>query len=158
MIDKGHSNFDKITIMLLGPFKRLEQIKQRLHEDYGYPCENIIIMEVISEDERLIIGKFGDILSNYTPQLFYALFERNTDMGGVIFELGWLCGKYDKLETSKRVRIIADFDYQWRGTTKYIQELIHYGQLLLIDEMTVEVISTYINHNVTLALNDYHES
>jgi hypothetical protein len=92
-------------------------------------------------------------LDKYTPQLFFALFEKDEDMGGVIFELGWLCDRYNKFETSKRVRIIADFDYQWKGTTKYIQELLHYGQYLPVDRMDVDLISIYINNNVTIALN-----
>lgn len=100
--------------MLLGPSKKIDlrrDIRLRLHDRYGYPLENIIIMEDINKNETLIVRKFGNILSTYDPKLFFALFEsnRDIDMSGVIFELGWLCGRYNLVETSKRVRIIADF-------------------------------------------------
>jgi hypothetical protein len=78
-------------------------------------------------------------------------------MSGVIFELGWLCGRYNIVETSKRVRIIADFDYQWRETTRYVQSLRHDAQLLPVDNMAVELISDYIAHNVTISLNKFKQ-
>ena len=62
-----------------------------------------------------------------SPQLFFALLESDIDiedMSGVIFELGWLCGKYYRREIGERLRIIADFDFQWRKTTRYVQSLI----------------------------------
>jgi 5S rRNA maturation endonuclease (ribonuclease M5) len=76
-------------------------------------------------------------------------------MYGVIFELGWLCGKYNRKETSERVRIIADFDFQWRKITRYIQSLIHNSQTLLIDQMNGELISASIHNNVTTSINVY---
>jgi hypothetical protein len=78
-------------------------------------------------------------------------------MSGVIFELGWLCGRYNIVETSKRVRIIADFDYQWRETTRYVQSLTQDAQLLPVDNMAVELISDYIAHNVTISLNKFKQ-
>lgn len=136
MFQKGESVFDKVTLMLLGPSKKIDlrrDIRIRLHDRYGYPLENIIIMEDINKDETLIISKFGNILSMYDPQLFFALFEsnRDIDMSGVIFELGWLCGRYNIVETSKRVRIIADFDYQWRDMFKVLH-MMHSSFLLII--------------------------
>lgn len=159
---KGESIFDKVTLMLLGPTKKIDLrhgIRKRLHKEYGYPHKNIIIMEDIKKNETRIISKFGNILNENDPRLFFALFEsnRDIDMSGVIFELGWLCGTYSILETSKRVRIIADFDYQWKKTTRYIQSLTRYGQLLQSDSMTIELISDYIHDNVTISLNNFKQ-
>jgi hypothetical protein len=160
MFRKGESIFDKVTLMLLGPSIKIDlrrEISLRLHDKYGYPSDNIIIMEDVDKDETLIISKFGNILNEYAPQLFFALFEssRDIDMSGVIFELGWLCGTYNILETSKRVRIIADFDYRWRKTTRYIQSLTHNAQLLPVDNMNVELISDSIHNNIKISLNSF---
>lgn len=147
--------------MLLGPGKRLHlrhEVKRKLQKQYGYPDKNVIIMEDMNKDEKMIIHKFGNILDKYSPQLFFALFERGLDMGGVIFELGWLCGKYDTLETSKRIRIISDFDYRWRKTTTYLRALLPNAQHLPIEKMTVGLISAYISNNTTISLNVYRKS
>ena len=152
--------------MLLGPSKRLDLrrgIKTRLCDNqYGYPHENIIILEEVNGDENLVISRFGTILDETSPQLFFALFESDIDidMSGVIFELGWLCGKYNRKETFERVRIIADFDFQWRETTRYIQSLIQSSssQVLLINQMDVELISNTIDNNVTTSINIYNKN
>ncbi|MDQ6862875.1 MAG: hypothetical protein M3044_03540 [Thermoproteota archaeon] len=94
MLQKGNV-FDKVILMLLGPSKRLELrrgIKARLCDNqYGYPHDNIIIMEDVNGDDNLVISKFGNILDKNSPQLFFALLESDIDiedMSGVIFELG----------------------------------------------------------------------
>lgn len=156
-LQKGNSDFDRVSLMLLGPGRRINlrrKVKEKLYQNYGYPRRNIIIMEDMNRDEKLIIHKFGNILDKYSPQLF-ALFESGMDMGGVIFELGWLCGKYDRLETSKRIRIISDLDYRWRRTTVYLQALMHNAQHLPIDKMNADLISTFISNNTILSLNLY---
>lgn len=156
--------FDKVILMLLGPSKRLDLrrgIKTRLSDNqYGYPSENIIIMEDVNGDENLVISKFGNILDGSSPRLFFALLESNIeiDMTGVIFELGWLCGKYSRREINERLRIIADFDFPWRRTTRYVQSLIRSSssQLVLINQMDVELISNSIHNNVTISINGYN--
>jgi hypothetical protein len=151
--------------MLLGPSKRLELrhlIKDSLcdNDQYGYPHENIIIMEDEIGDENLVISKFGNILDKTSPQLFFVLLESDTeiDMSGVIFELGWLCGKYNRKEISNRLRIIADFDFPWRKTTRYVQSLIQTAssQLILINQIDVELISNSIHNNVTISIDEYN--
>lgn len=129
-----------------------------MHKKYGYPSKNILIMEEIKKDEKMIIRKFGGILDKYSPYFFFALFERGLEMGGVIFELGWLCGKYDTVEISKRIRIISDFDYRWRRTTGYLRTLLPNAHHLPIERMTVGLISAYINDNATISLNSYLKS
>jgi hypothetical protein len=147
--------------MLLGSGKRLQlrrEIKNKLHDDYGYPYNNIIIMEDTNQDEKQIIKKFGNILGESSPELFFALFESSVDMGGVIFELGWLCGIYTRIETTKRIRLISDFDYPWKATTGYLRTLILNSQFLPIGEMTVDLISDTINENTLTSLNVYDNS
>jgi hypothetical protein len=165
MLQKGNV-FDKV-ILVLGPSKRLELrrgIKARLCDNqYGYPHDNIIIMEDVNGDDDLVISKFGNILDKNSPQLFFALLESDIDiedMSGVIFELGWLCGKYYRREIGERLRIIADFDFQWRKTTRYVQSLIQSSssQLLLINQMDVELISDSIHNNVTVSINVYNKN
>jgi len=129
-----------------------------VHDEYGYPSDNVIIMEDMNQDEKQIISKFGNILDKPSPQLFFALFESSADMGGVIFELGWLCGIYNRLETTKRIRLISDFDYPWRATTGYLRALLHNSQFLPIDEMTADLICAAISNNTTISLNVYHDS
>ena len=87
------------------------ELKIRLCDNqYGYPHDNIIIMEDVNGDDDLVISKFGNILDKNSPQLFFALLESDIDiedMSGVIFELGWLCGKYYRREIGERLRIIS---------------------------------------------------
>ncbi len=119
-------------------------------------------MEYTNGDDNLVIGKFGNILDKTSPQLFFALLESDIviDMSGVIFEIGWLCGKYNRKEISDRLRIIADFDFPWRKTTRYVQSLIQSSssQLLLINRMDVELISNSIHNNVTISINVYNRN
>ena len=59
---KGESIFDKVTLMLLGPTKKIDLrhgIRKRLHKEYGYPHKNIIIMEDIKKNETRIISKLA---------------------------------------------------------------------------------------------------
>jgi hypothetical protein len=158
---KGKTDFYRVSLMLLGSGRRLHlrrNIRDKLHKRYGYPLKNIIIMEDVNKDEKLIIRKFGDILDKYSPQLFFALFESKLDMSGVVFELGWLCGKYDTLETSKRIRIISDFEYQWKKTTGYLRALMHHAHHLPIEKMTASLISAYTSNNTTISLNIYRKT
>ena len=57
--------------MLLGSGKRLQlrrEIKNKLHDDYRYPYDNIIIMEDANQDEKQIIKKFDSILGESSPR------------------------------------------------------------------------------------------
>jgi hypothetical protein len=95
--------------MLLGPGSKLtlrRGIKKALVQK-GCTDTNIIIMETIEDDEHYLDQKFGNILDEYKQLLFFALFHENEKMHGVIFELGWICGKYSRLEVSERLRIVS---------------------------------------------------
>jgi len=144
--------------MLLGPRGKLNlrhRIKTKLVEN-GYADENIIIMEDIKEDdEKFFDNKFGSILDKHTPQLFFVFFHKNQKMDGVIFELGWICGKYTKLEVIQRLRLISDLDYDWSQTTRYMQSLFHTAHLLPIEKMNIKSILKCINNNVINSLNIY---
>ena len=163
---KKENVYDNVIMMLLGPSKRLklrQKVKARLCDKkrYGYPPKNIIIMEDVRGDANRVIKKFGNILDKSSPQLFFAMLESNTkvDMGGVIFELGWLCGKYNKKEISERLRIIIDFDFRYRKTTRYVQSLIQSSRSLAIpiNKMNIELIADSIANNVTYSVNVYHK-
>lgn len=80
-------------------------------------------------------------------------------MSGVIFELGWLCNKYNRKGISERLRIIADFEFPLRDTTRYVQSLIQSGRAIHIpiDKMDVELIANTIHNNVTISIDEYHE-
>jgi hypothetical protein len=147
--------FSDVTLMLLGPRGKLRlrhKIKTTL-VDKGYAHENIIIMEDIKDDEKYLDSKFSTILDKQAPKLFFAFFHENERMHGVIFELGWICGKYKRLEISDRLRIVSRLDYDWRQTTRYIQSLFHTAQLLPIEEMNDSLISKCIHDNVINSLN-----
>ena len=80
--------FSEVTLMLLGPSRKLtlrHKTKSILVQK-GYTDKNIIIMEDIQDDEHYFDKKFGNILDEYKPLLFFALFHENEKMHGVIFE------------------------------------------------------------------------
>ena len=45
-------------------------------------------------------------------------------MDAVLFEIGFLCGKYGTDEIEDRLRFIYDDEYKFRTTTKYIGTLL----------------------------------
>jgi hypothetical protein len=114
--------FSELTLMLLGSRKKV-RLRHRIKDTLvkkGYAEENIVIMEDIKDGERYLNEKFGSILDKYTPRLFFAFFHKGANMDGVIFELGWICGKYNPKEISERLRIVSELDYNWKNTTRYI--------------------------------------
>ena len=147
--------FSEVTLMLLGPSSKLtlrRRIKKILVQK-GYADKNIIIMETIQNDEYYFDEKFGNILNEYKPLLFFALFHENEKMHGVLFELGWICGKYTRLEISERLRIVSAIDYDYKQTTRYIQGIFHTSQLLPIEKMNTNQISKCIHDNVIHTLD-----
>jgi hypothetical protein len=140
--------------MLLGPGTKLKlrhDIKATLAQK-GYTKENIIIMEYIKDDENYLDEKFGNILEKYAPLLFFALFHQKERMHGVIFELGWICGKYTRPEISERLRIVLSTRHDYTQTTRYMQSIFHTSWLLPIEKMNINQISQCIHDNVTLTL------
>jgi hypothetical protein len=79
-------------------------------------------------------------------------------MEGVIFELGWICGKYNYHEISDSLRIISELDYNWMNNTRYIQSLFHTAQLLPIEKMNTILISKCIHNNVFNSVDTYQRS
>jgi hypothetical protein len=49
----------------------------------------------------------GGILDKFSPKMFFALFHKEACMVGVIFELGWICGKYNSKQINERLRIVS---------------------------------------------------
>jgi hypothetical protein len=147
--------FSKVTLMLLGPSSKLD-LRRRIKEALvkkGYEDGNIIIMETIKDDEHYFDKKFGNILDKYRPLLFFAFFHKNEKMHGVIFELGWICGEYSRVEISERLRIVSEIDYGYKHTTRYIQSILHTSQELPVEKMNIKQISQCIHDNVDFSLN-----
>jgi hypothetical protein len=147
-----------VTLMLLGPRKKLalrRKVKKALVNS-GYPQDNIVIMEDI-KDEDFVYNKFGRILKKYSPKLFFSFFHENVPMDGVIFELGWLCGKYSRQKINKRLRIIAKVSHNWMHTTRYIQSLFLTAQLLPIEKMNTQLLSRCISNNIVDSLETYRK-
>lgn len=108
--------------MLLGPWTSIEfrrKVKRQLRKR-GY---NVIIME---DDktirENMLDIKFDIITKRYEP-LFIAFFLKGR-MDGVIFEIGYLCGKYGIESISDELLFISTMGYDWSKTTSYIDVLI----------------------------------
>jgi hypothetical protein len=142
--------FSEVTLMLLGPSSKLNlrrRIKKNLVQK-GYTDRNIIIMETIQDDEHYFDEKFRNILNESKPLLFFALFHENEGFHGVLFELGWICGKYSRREISDRLRIVSAIDYDYKQTTRYIQSIMHTSQFLPVDIMNTDQISKCIHVNV----------
>lgn len=147
--------FSDVTLMLLGPGTKLNlrrKIRAILVEK-GYTKKNIIIMEDIKDDEHYLVEKFGNSLKKHEPLLFFALFHQEDRMDGVIFELGWICGKYTRPETFERLRIVSVIRHDYTQTTRYIQSIFHTSPLLPIGKMDINQISQCIHDNVTLSIN-----
>jgi hypothetical protein len=145
--------------MLLGPRKRLalrRKVKRALIKS-GYPENNVVIMEDIKDNKNFIYNKFGKILKQYEPKLFFSFFHENVSMDGVIFELGWLCGMYSRQEITERLRIISKLSYNWMHTTKYISSLLPAAQFLPLEKMNTGLISECISNNVKDSLDKYHK-
>jgi hypothetical protein len=112
--------FSEVTLMLLGPSSKLK-LRRRIKMDLvqkGYTDKNIIIMETIQDDEHYFHEKFGNILNESKPLLFFALFHENEKFHGVLFELGWICGKYTRREIDDRLRLVSAIDYDYKQTTR----------------------------------------
>ena len=92
--------------------------------------------------------KFRNILNESKPLLFFALFHENEKFHGVLFELGWICGKYSRREISDRLRIVSAIDYDYKQTTRYIQSIMHTSQFLPVDIMNTDQICKCIHVNV----------
>lgn len=112
--------------MLLGPNKHTslrQKIKKELNEK-GY--KKIVIMEneKDGEDEIGLDEKFERIIKEHKPELFIALFHKKTKMNAVIFEVGWICGKYGPKKVGSKIRFLHDEKFDLARTTAYIETLL----------------------------------
>jgi len=133
-----------IILMLLGSSKHLSfrrQIKRQLIAT-GFKNRNVIIMEDLIKNEKKIDygsldDKFEWIVKNYNPRFFFAIFHKNVkNIDGVIFEIGWLCGKLGSNIISKKLRFLFEDGYNLtrENTPFYIQALFSKILQLPFDE------------------------
>jgi hypothetical protein len=68
--------------------------------------------------------KFETIIKKYNPKLIVAFFMSGALMDAVLFEIGFLCGRYGTDNIVNRLRFIYDKNYDFTNTTKYIGNLM----------------------------------
>jgi hypothetical protein len=87
---------------------------------------NVFIMEGVEdvEDEKTLDEKFARIIDQRRPELIFAFFHPDVRMDAVIFEIGWLCGRYTSAAISKKLRVIYEKEYDFYTTTAYIRSLL----------------------------------
>jgi hypothetical protein len=110
--------------MLLGPSRTLylrRKVKQELI-DMGYKPP--IIMEDASRkyDNNFLDEKFENIINDFRPDLFFTLFHSTKLMYAVIFEIGYIRGRFQK-DITKKLRFLGPEQYDWHSTTAYIAAL-----------------------------------
>ena len=76
--------------------------------------------------------KFGRIADTYDPALFIAFFHSNkrsrpVNMEAVIFEIGYICGKYGSRHIGERLRILSEKKYDWEKNNSIYQNFIPKG-------------------------------
>jgi hypothetical protein len=106
--------------MLLGPWESLD-FRREVKEQLCVKGYTVIIMEDDEEtkDETMLDIKFERIAQRYEP-VFIAFFLEGQKMEGVIFEIGYICGKYG----IDRLMLLSSKKYDWYRTTGYMNALI----------------------------------
>jgi hypothetical protein len=126
--------------MLLAPGKEhltyRKKVKRELIKKFGYKSKNIIIMEQIETvtEIKSLDKKFETIIKKYDPQLIVAFFMSGAFMDAVLFEIGFLCGRYGADNIENRLRFVYDDANTFKNTTKYIGTLLPRVKNSLIDE------------------------
>lgn len=120
-----------LVVMLLGsskevPFRRT--IKRKLVAT-GLEKKNVIIMEDVKKlkknfDYGDLDEKFEWIVSNLQPKLIFVIFHKKVrNIDGVIFEIGWLCGRLRANNLSEKLRFLFEKGYNLDKTPSYIEAL-----------------------------------
>jgi hypothetical protein len=120
-----------IVVMLLGSSKELtfRRIIKRKLVATGLEKRNVIIMEDVKKLKRNfdygdLDEKFEWIMSNLKPKLIFVIFHKKVrNIDGVIFEIGWLCGKLRANILSEKLRFLFEKGYNLDKTPSYIQAL-----------------------------------
>jgi hypothetical protein len=137
--NRGKEKRGDVTIMLLGSYERLRfrrKVKQELLE-MGF--KGVIIMEDLQKDKKnLDYGsldeKFESIVKEYNPKLFVAIFHKKAvNFSGVIFEIGWLCGRLRSKAIHTKLRFLFEMGYNLE-TSAYIKALFTKVPRLDFDE------------------------
>jgi hypothetical protein len=101
--------------MLLGPYKFLSfrsQVRDEL-EAKGYVVK---IMEEHPEmgTDSALDEKFERIIKKHEPVIFTAFFHKDvSDMDGVIFEIGFISGRYGAINIGDKLTFLGEKGYSW---------------------------------------------
>jgi hypothetical protein len=63
------------------------------------------------------------MLSENSPDFYFAFFHKDAPMDVVVFELGWLCGTLSVAQFSEKLILMAEYGYDFNQTTSYIARL-----------------------------------
>jgi hypothetical protein len=128
-------------VLLLGPggehLNYRQKVRNDLIKNFNYKHEDIVIMEDIDDQKfNTIDKKFDYILRKYNPKAIIAFFRNNAYMGGVIFEIGYICGKYGPNNIGYRLRFAFQKGYDIHHMTRYVKNLFNrgQGQIAVIDD------------------------
>lgn len=69
--------------------------------------------------------KFEWLVEQNQPEVFFAFFHKDTRMDAVIFEIGWICGRFGtkKINTKLKFLFESGYDFQKQQITAYIDAL-----------------------------------
>jgi hypothetical protein len=96
-------------------------------------------------DFKSIDEKFDYILNHYDPKAIVAFFRNNAQMDAVIFEVGYICGKYGPAKTADRFWFAFEEGYDFTITTRYVRNLFTKAQVISIKDD-----DEYLNASKTL--------
>jgi hypothetical protein len=116
--------------MLLGSSEKLpyrRKVKRKLLK-MGF--NKIIIMEELERnlDDGSLDEQFESIVAKLKLDVFFAIFHKNAkNVNGVVFEIGWLCGKFGSRIIGDKLKFIFEnkYDFNKEGTSAYIQALFN---------------------------------
>ena len=120
-----------VTLMLLGSSEKLDYRKRLRRKLLRMGYHEIIIMESVKEKSRKDLEydsldeKFAWIIREKRPKLIIAIFHKETKDNGIIFEIGWLCGKFGSRRIIDKLRLLFEegYDLKSEQVTAYISSL-----------------------------------
>lgn len=118
-----------VTLMLLGSSERLSYRKRVKRDLLKMKFKKIIIMEEKRDlDYGSLDEKFESIVGKQKPDLYFAIFHNNAkNINGVIFEIGWLCGRFSSKTIGNKLKFMFEigYDFKKEKTAAYIQALFN---------------------------------
>ena len=113
-------------LFLLGPGyppSELERRRRLAHELQELGIKAIVMEDLPQWRSRTLSGKFLDIINDFEPDLFIAIFTRAGRAVGITFELGFLTGLLGLGELLRRLRYCVEMKLdEARVMTAYVRE------------------------------------